>query len=79
MLTSSDEHQHQLVVYGMQSEAKETHRGDSLVHRSEAWFAEVVGVLNWGLDLRKDVNHVSNKDLLILFEDKVSHKGYSWK
>ena len=77
MLTSGDEHQHQLVIYGTQSEAEETRRGDSLVHGSEEWFAEVVGLLNWILDLRKDVNHVSNKDLLILFEDTVSHKGYS--
>ena len=38
-----------------------------------------MGLPNWGLDPRKDVNHVSNKDLLVLFEDKVSHKGYSWK
>ena len=48
------------------------------MHGSEAWFAEVVGLPNWGLDPRKDVNHVSNKDLLVLFEDKVSHKEYSW-
>ena len=79
MSTLGDEQQQQLVVYRAQSEAEETSRGDSLVHGSEAWFAKVVGLPNWGLDPRKDVNHVSNKDLLVLFEDKVSHKGYSWK
>ena len=79
MLTLGDEQQHQLVVYRAQSEAKETSRGDFLMHGSEAWFAKVVGLPNWGLDPRMDVNHVSNKDLLVLFEDKVSHKGYSWK
>ena len=63
MSTSGDEHQQQLVVYKMQSEAEETSHGDSLVHWSEAWFAEVVGLPNWGLDPRKDVNHVSNKDI----------------
>ena len=79
MSTLGDEQQQQLVVYRAHSEAEETSRGDLLVHGSEAWFAEVVGLPNWGLDPRMDVNHVSNKDLLILFEDKVSHKGYFWK
>ena len=79
MLTLGDEHQHQLVVYRTQSEVEETHCGDSLVHGSKAWFAKVVGLPNWCLDPRKDVNHVSNNDLLVLFEDKVSYEGYSWK
>ena len=79
MSTSGDEQQQQLVVYMAHSEAEETSCEDLLVHGSEAWFAEVVGLPNWSLDPRKDVNHVSNKDLLVLFEDKVSHKGYSWK
>ena len=50
---------------------------NNLLVGSEAWFAEVVGLQNWGIDPRKDVNHVYNKDLYLLFEDKVSYKGYS--
>ena len=50
---------------------------NNLVVGSEAWFAEVVGLQNWGIDPQKDVNHIYNKDLHLLFEDKVSHKGYS--
>ena len=52
---------------------------NNLVVESEAWFAEVVGLQNWRIDPKKDVNHVYNKDLHLLFEDKVSHKGYSWE
>ena len=52
---------------------------NNLVVGSEAWFAEVVGLQNWGIDPWKDVNHVYNKDLQLLFENKVSHKGYSWE
>ena len=46
---------------------------------SEVWFEQVVGLQNWGIDPRKDVNHDYNKDLQLLFQDKVSHKGYSWE
>ena len=53
--------------------------GQDLLMESEAWFGQVVGLQNWSIDPRKDVNHVYNKDLLLLFQDKVSHKGYSWK
>ena len=79
MSTSGDEQQQQLIVYRAQSEAEETSRRGLLVHGSKRWFAEVVGLPDWGLDPRKDVNHGSNKDHLVLFEDKVSHKGYSWR
>ena len=78
MSTSGKERGLELAVVGVQSEAQEA-REESVVYGSEAWFAHVVGLPNWGLDLRKDVNHVSNKDLLFLFEDKVSRKDYSWE
>ena len=65
MSTSSEDQQHHVVVYGAHNEAKEACAEDTPVHGTEAWFAEVVGLPNWGLDPRKDVNHVSNKDLVV--------------
>ena len=78
MSTSGEEHGLDLAAVEAQSKEEQA-REESVVHGSAAWFAEVVGLPNWGLDPRKDVNHVSNKDLLILFQDKVSHKGYAWE
>ena len=65
------------MAFGTQSEADEA-REEPIVG-SEAWFVEVVGLPNSGLDPRKDVNHIFNKDLLVVFVDKVSYKEYSWK
>ena len=42
------------------------------------WFHEVVGLQNWGIDPIKDLNHVTNEDLLVIFEEKVQYKGYSY-
>ena len=78
MSTSGEERGLDLVAVGAQSEEEQT-REESVVHGSAAWFAEVVGLPNWGLDPRKDVNNVSNKDLLVLFLNKVSLKGYAWE
>ena len=78
MSTSGEERGHDIVAVGAQSEEEQA-REESVLYGSAAWFAEVVGLPNWGLDPRKDVNHVSNKDLLVLFQDKVSHKGYVWE
>ena len=43
---------------------------------SEKWFAEVVGLPNWGINPLMDLFHIKNGDLLGLFQRKVSHKGY---
>ena len=40
------------------------------------WFAEVVGLPNWGINPLRDLSHVKNEDLLEAFQRKVSHKGY---
>ena len=40
------------------------------------WFAEVVGLPNWGINPLRDLSHVQNGDLLEAFQKKVSHKGY---
>ena len=63
-----------LVELVVQNKSQLLHVDDLLVE-SEAWFAKVVGLQNWDIDLRKDVNHVYNKDLQLLFEDKIFHKG----
>ena len=73
---SEDEH-HLDIVESLTQSKSSSPEVNNLVVGSEAWFAEVVGLQNWGIDPRKDVNHVYNKDLQLLFEDKVSHKGYS--
>ena len=41
-----------------------------------AWFAVVIGFKNWGLDPLKDLHHVTNKDLVDIFGEKVDNKGY---
>ena len=76
MSTLGEERGLDLAAVGAQSKEKEAH-GESIVYGSATWFAEVVGLPNWGLDPRKDVNHVSNKDLFVFFQDKVSYKGYA--
>ena len=76
MSTSGEERGLELAAVGAQSEEEQA-REESMLHGSAVWFAEVVGLPNWGLNPRKDVNYVSNKDLLVLFQDKVSHKGYA--
>ena len=38
---------------------------------SEAWFLKVVGLQNWSIDPRKDMNHINKKDLQMLFEDRI--------
>ena len=43
---------------------------------SETWFAEVVGLPNWGINPLRDLSHVKNADILEVFQRKVSHKGY---
>ena len=43
---------------------------------TKKWFAEVVGLSNWGINLRRDLSHVKNGDLLEAFQRKVSYKGY---
>ena len=73
---SEDEH-HLNIVESLTQSKSSSPDVNNLVVGSEAWFAQVVGLQNWGIDPRKDVNHVYNKDLQLLFEDKVSHKGYS--
>ena len=75
---SEDEH-HLDIVESLTQSKSSSPDVNNLVMGSKAWFAEVVGLQNWGIDPQKDVNHVYNKDLQLLFEDKVSHKGYSWK
>ena len=78
MEQSKDEHHLDLVDSLVQSKSSSPDV-NNLVVGSEAWFAEVVGLQNWGIDPWKDVNHVYNEDLHLLFEDKMSHKGYSWE
>ena len=43
---------------------------------SEKWFAEIVGLPNWGINPLRDLFHVKNTDLFDVFQRKVSHKGY---
>ena len=43
---------------------------------TENWFAEVVGLPNWGINPLRDLSHVQNGDLLEAFQRNVSHKGY---
>ena len=75
---SEDEHQLDLAESLVQSKSPLLDLNDLLVG-NEAWFAEVVGLQKWGINPQKDVNHVYNKDLHLLFKDKVSYKGYSWE
>ena len=75
---SEDKHQLDLAKSLVQSKSLSLDINDLLVE-SEAWFGKVVGLQNWRIDSRKDVDHVYNKDLYLLFEDKVSYKGYSWE
>ena len=42
----------------------------------ETWFAEVVGLPNWGINPLRDLSHVRNSDILEVFQRKVSHRGY---
>ena len=44
--------------------------------RSEKWFAEIVGLPNWGINPLRDLFHIKNTDLFDVFQRKVSHKGY---
>ena len=74
MSTSGEERGLDLAAVGAQSEEEQACE-ESVLLGSAAWFAEVVGLPNRGLDPRKGVNHVSNKDLLVLFQDKVSPKA----
>ena len=46
---------------------------------SKSWFAEVVGLLNWGINPLRDLSHVKNANILEVFQRKVSHKGYQIK
>ena len=43
---------------------------------SEKWFAETVGLPNWGINPLRDLFHVKNTNLFNVFQRKVSHKGY---
>ena len=43
---------------------------------SDIWFAEVVGLPNWGINPLRNLSHVKNADILEIFQRKVSHKGY---
>ena len=42
----------------------------------ESWFAEVVGLPNWGINPLRDLSHVKNADILEVFQRKVFHRGY---
>ena len=45
----------------------------------ETWFAEVVGLPNWGINPLTDLSHVRNTYILEVFQRKVSHRGYQIK
>ena len=52
---SSEERGLDLAAIGAQSKEEQA-REESMVHGSATWFAEVVGLPNWGLNPRKDVS-----------------------
>ena len=58
------------------SQSSDSNRGPPC--GSEGWFRDVIGLPKLGIDPLKDINHVSDNDLIEIFGNKVANRGYSY-